>query len=354
MASDPSDTVGVRPAAAAPHHRPDGSFRNPWGLEESRFTGLLKWRWNRLRHPLPRDDGARSLQRGVPSVRVPRAAAHEIAITWVGHSTLLVQLGSVNILTDPVWSDRASPWRSLGPRRLVSPPVSIEALPPLDVVLLSHNHYDHLDAWTVRTLAAAQPRARWVVPLRLARLIRSLGVREVEELDWWDRLRVADATVASTPARHFSARTPFDRNRTLWCGYAVASTAGRFFYAGDTGLHPDFAHIGERLGPFVVSALPIGAYEPRWFMHPVHVNPDEAVTAFRALHAYHGMSPRATMVGMHWGTFRLTDEPILEPPRRTREAWTRAMLPEENLWILAHGETRVLRTRNEDRGSAPR
>jgi N-acyl-phosphatidylethanolamine-hydrolysing phospholipase D len=339
-----SERTTVRSGAAPPHHAPSGAFRNPWSLGESHFTGLLKWRWNRLRHPLPRDEGARALPRVTPSIRAPRAAVDEIAITWVGHSTLLVQLGSVNIITDPVWSERASPWRSLGPRRLVPPGISIDALPPIDVVLLSHNHYDHLDAWTVRTFAAAQPRARWVVPLRLARLVRSLGAQNVDELDWWDELRVGDATVTATPARHFSARTPLDRNRTLWCGYAVASTAGRFFYAGDTGLHPEFARIGERLGPFVVSAVPIGAYEPRWFMHPVHIDPDEAVTAFRALHASHGMSARATMVGMHWGTFRLTDEPILDPPRRTREAWARAMLPPENLWILAHGETRGLRT----------
>jgi N-acyl-phosphatidylethanolamine-hydrolysing phospholipase D len=344
-------SADVRRSVAPPHHAPNGAFRNPWALGESRFTGLLRWRWNRLRHPLPPDDGARSLQRVVPSIRAPRAAADEIAITWVGHSTLLVQLGSVNVLTDPVWGERVSPWRSLGPRRLVPPGIPIDALPPIDIVLLSHNHYDHLDARTVRTLATAQPRARWVVPLRLARLVRSLGARDVEELDWWEQLRTPDATVACTPARHFSARTPFDRNRTLWCGYAVTGTTGSFFYAGDTGLHPEFARIGEQFGPFVVSAMPIGAYEPRWFMHPVHVDPDEAVAAFRALHAHHGMSSRATMVGLHWGTFRLTDEPILEPPRRAREAWQRVTLPEENLWILSHGETRVLRTRTEDQGS---
>ena len=337
-----SEVAEGRPGAAPPHHAPNGAFRNPWPLDESRFAGLLKWRWNRLRHPLPRDDGARLLPRGTPAIHAPRAATNEIAITWVGHSTLLVQLGPVNIITDPVWSERASPWRSLGPRRLMPPGIPIDALPPIDIVLLSHNHYDHLDAPTVRALATAQSRARWVVPLRLGALVRSLGAREVEELDWWDELRVGDATVACTPARHFSARTPLDRNRTLWCGYAVASPVGGFFYAGDTGLHPEFARIGQRFGPFRMSAMPIGAYEPRWFMHPVHMDPDEAVTAFRALHSHHGMSPRATMVGVHWGTFRLTDEPILEPPQRAREAWVRTTLPEENLWILAHGETRRL------------
>jgi N-acyl-phosphatidylethanolamine-hydrolysing phospholipase D len=309
-------------------------------MDEARFTGLLKWRWNRLRHPLPRDDGWRALQRVASAIRVPRAASSEIVVTWVGHSTLLVQLGSVNILTDPVWSERASPWRFLGPRRLVPPAVSIDALPPIDIVLLSHNHYDHLDAPTVRALAKRHTSARWVVPLRLGGLVRKLGAPDTEEVDWWDTVTLGDATVACTPARHFSARTPFDRNRTLWCGYAVMGRGGSFFYAGDTGFHPEFRRIGERLGPFDVSAIPIGAYEPRWFMHPVHANPDEAVEAFRALHAHHGMSPRAVMVGVHWGTFRLTDEPVLEPTQRVRDAWTRAALPKENLWVLAHGETR--------------
>jgi L-ascorbate metabolism protein UlaG (beta-lactamase superfamily) len=276
-------------------------------------------------------------------MRRPRAASDEIVITWVGHSTLLIQLGLVNIITDPVWSDRASPWRFLGPRRLVPPAASIDALPPIDLVLLSHNHYDHLDAWTVRALARMQPGARWVVPLRLAKLVRGLGAREIEEVDWWDTIQFGDATISCTPARHFSARTPFDRNRTLWCGYAVRGPAGSFFYAGDTGFHPEFGRIGERFGPFDVSAIPIGAYEPRWFMHPVHADPDEAVEAFRALHVHHGLSSRAVMLGVHWGTFRLTDEPILEPPRRVRDAWKSAALPEDNLWVLAHGETRALR-----------
>jgi L-ascorbate metabolism protein UlaG (beta-lactamase superfamily) len=221
-------------------------------------------------------------------------------------------------------------------------------LPPIDIVLLSHNHYDHLDAHTVRAMARAHPHARWVVPLRLARLVQALGVRDVIELDWWSEAPVGEATVACTPARHFSARTPLDRNRTLWCGFAVSAPAGQFFYAGDTGSHPEFAEIGRRFGPFDVCALPIGAYEPRWFMRPVHLDPDEAVAAFRALHEHRGMSRDAVFVGVHWGTFRLTDEPILDPPRRAKEAWARAGLAPEKLWIMAHGETRVMRRRSED------
>lgn len=333
----------VRLRVAPSHHTPDGSFRNPWALDEARFGGLLKWRWDRIRHPLPRDNGAHTLRRVLPAIRSPRAGAGEIVVTWVGHSTLLVQLGTLNILTDPIWSDRASPWRAIGPRRLVEPGVAIDALPPIDVVLLSHNHYDHLDAWTVRTLASTHTEARWIVPLRLGKLVSSLGASAVEELDWWEERQLGDATIGCTPARHFSARTPLDRNRTLWCGYTVATGGRRFYYAGDTGVHPEFARIGERFGPFDVSALPIGAYEPRWFMRPVHIDPDEAVTAFRALHAHHGSESDAVMVGLHWGTFRLTDEPVLDPPQRTREAWSRAGLSEEHLWILAHGETRIAR-----------
>jgi N-acyl-phosphatidylethanolamine-hydrolysing phospholipase D len=282
-----------------------------------------------------------------PAIRTPRAAANEIAITWVGHSTLLAQLGGLNVLVDPVWGERASPWRSLGPRRLIPAAVAMTDLPPIDIVLLSHNHYDHLCAHTVRALGRAHAEARWVVPLRLAKLVHSLGARHVTELDWWNETRIGDAIIACTPARHFSARTPFDRNRTLWCGFAVTAPVGRFFYAGDTGIHPEFGEIGRRFGPFDVCALPIGAYEPRWFMHPVHLDPSEAIAAYRAIHAHHAISPHAVFLGVHWGTFRLTDEPILEPPRRAKEVWERERLPPEKLWIMAHGETRVMRVRNE-------
>ncbi|MDQ4080942.1 MAG: MBL fold metallo-hydrolase [Gemmatimonadota bacterium] len=340
MSSAPDAEIPGR--AVPPHHAPNGTFRNPWGLSESRFGGLLKWRWNRLRHPLPPDTGGAALRPHAPSIRTPHAAANEIAITWVGHSTLIVQLGSLNLLVDPVWGERASPWRSIGPRRLVPAAVAMTDMPPIDIVLLSHNHYDHLDAYTVRALAHTHPEAHWAVPLRLATLVHSLGIRHVTELDWWSDARIGDATVACTPARHFSARTPLDRNRTLWCGFAVSGPGGRFFYAGDTGNHPEFAEIGRRYGPFDVCALPIGAYEPRWFMHPVHLDPDDAVAAYRAVHEHHGLCRRAAFVAVHWGTFRLTDEPILEPPRRTKEAWEREGLAPDNLWIMAHGETRVI------------
>lgn len=329
-----------------PHHEPGGRFRNPWpDAAPGNLGGLLKWllvhRPTRGRAPAPHPS---VFPRRAPAYAAPRAGPDELTLTWVGHSTFLVQVGGLNVLTDPMWSERAFALSWLGPRRLVPPAVAFDLLPPLDAVLLSHNHYDHLDAATVRLLVRRHANARWIAPLGLAAFLRSLGVAHVLELDWWEETRLGTVTVGCTPAQHFSARGPGDRNRTLWCGWAVAAPARRVFFAGDTGLHPEFAAIGDRFGPFHAALLPVGAYEPRWFMRPVHMNPEEAVRAFRELHAARPPLPgkAAVMVPMHWGTFRLTDEPMDEPPRRVAEAWRAADLDPAGLWILAHGETRRL------------
>jgi N-acyl-phosphatidylethanolamine-hydrolysing phospholipase D len=193
-------------------------------------------------------------------------------------------------------------------------------------------------------LAARYPDARWLAPLGLGSWLARRRVRRAHELDWWEETRLGDVAVACTPAQHFSARGPTDRNRTLWCGWSIAAPARRVFFAGDSGYHPEFAAIGDRFGPFHATLLPIGAYEPRWFMQPVHMNPEEAVQAFRDVHLSRPPLPgkRAVMVAMHWGTFKLTDEPTDEPPRRVRAAWRQSGLGDEDLWVLAHGETRGL------------
>ena len=298
---------------------------------------VLRWMRERRRHPRPPDRS--TFTRAVPTFPVPRAGADVITATWVGHSTVLLQVGGLNILTDPVWSERASPVWFAGPRRRVPPAVRLDALPPLDVVLLSHDHYDHLDRRTVRALAAAQPAAVWCVPLGVGALVRRFGVRQVSELDWWDETGAAGATVGCTPAQHFSGRGIGDRGDRLWCGWVVIANGRRVFFAGDTALHPEFGRIAERWGPFDLVLLPIGAYEPRWFMRAVHMNPDDAMAAYRAL-AGSGAPP--LMVPIHWGTFKLTDEPMDEPARRFREQWQAAGLAGERLWLLAHGETRAL------------
>ena len=254
---------------------------------------------------------------------------------------MVLQLGPVNVLTDPVWSERASPFQWLGPRRLMPPAVDLDALPPLDAVLLSHNHYDHLDAPTVRRIARAFPETPWLCPLGLGRLLQSFGVQHAIERDWWQSIDVARLSATCAPAQHFSARGFRDRNRTLWCGWAIEADGVRVFFAGDTALHPAFNDIGRRLGPFDLVMLPIGAYEPRWFMRHVHMNPEDAIAAYHAL--TEGATMKPPCMTMHWGTFRLTDEPVEEPPARFAQRWREAGLPDRANWTLAHGETRLLR-----------
>jgi len=322
------------------HHRPGGGFRNPWVADAvPAFGSLLKWLLvHRTTRPLPKDPDPSVFVRARPTFARPRAPASHLTATWVGHSSLLMQLGGLNILTDPMWSGRASPVQFSGPDRWVPPGVAFEDLPPIDVVLQSHNHYDHLDDRTVRQLARLHPQATWVVPLGLASFVRKRGVRgdAVTELDWWQEKDVGSVRVACTPAQHFSGRSFRDRGATLWCGWALAARDGkRVFFAGDTGHHPEFAVIAERYGPFDLALLPIGAYEPRWFMRYLHMNPEEAVAACRALGA-------RAMVPIHWGTFKLADEAMDEPPIRARAAWQAAGLPLEGYRQLAHGETLML------------
>jgi N-acyl-phosphatidylethanolamine-hydrolysing phospholipase D len=226
---------------------------------------------------------------------------------------------------------------------VMDPALAIDALPPLDVVLLSHSHYDHLDRGSVKRLARAHPGATWVVPLRLGAYLRGWGVREIVELDWWQETRVGALRVAATPARHFSARRLRDRNRTLWCGFAVEAAGVRALFAGDTAYHPEFGTVGDRYGPFDLAMIPIGAYDPRWFMHVVHVDPEEAVRMYQELVSSRPDAPPPLMLGIHWGTFRLTTEPMDEPPHRTASRWSEVGLDADRLWIARFGETRRLR-----------
>ena len=328
------------------HHDAAGGFRNPWpGSAPQGLRGVLKWKLvDPWMHPRPRVSASAvpTIAR-VPVVR-PRVPIDQAVLTWVGHATFLIQIGGQNVLTDPMWSERASPVRFAGPRRWVPPGIPFDALPQVDAVLLSHNHYDHLDDRTVRRLAARHPGARWLAPLGVAPFLLERGARDVLELDWWEETRLGPLAIGCTPAQHFSARGFRDRNRTLWCGWSLAAPERQVFFAGDSGYHPDFPAIGDRFGPFHAALLPIGAYEPRWFMRPVHMNPEEAVQAFRDLQRSHPPVPGrpAVMVGMHWGTFKLTDEPMDEPPARARRAWQATGLDPAHLWLLAPGESRAL------------
>jgi N-acyl-phosphatidylethanolamine-hydrolysing phospholipase D len=335
------------------HRRPDGRFHNPWPDSEPQpFAALLKWNAERLRHGRPKDPAPSTFPLRQPTFRSPRAGDGMLTVTWVGHSTVLLQLGGLNVLTDPIWSSRASPLPFAGPRRWVPPGVALEALPPIDAVLLSHNHYDHFDVPTIRALARRHPGAAWCVPLGLSGAVRSRGARDVREFDWWESatlsLPAGVLEVGCTPAQHFSARATWDRNTTLWCGFAIRANGRRVFFAADTGHHPEFARIGERFGPFDVALMPVGAYEPRWFMRVVHMTPEEALCALDELRQGSGAVDVPLLVPIHWGTFKLTDEALDEPPRRTRAEWVRRGWPRERLWQLAHGETRVVGATSEE------
>ena len=261
----------------------------------------------------------------------PKPGPDELAVSFVGHATFLIQVGSTSLLTDPVYSRRASPLSFVGPRRVRAPGVRFEELPPISLVLLSHNHYDHCDLKTLRSLARRFP-LRLVTPLGNGRLVRSAGIRQFEELDWWQRASAAPFPITLTPAQHFSARSLFDRNRALWGGFLIEAGGYRIFFAGDTGYGPHFREIAARLGPIDLALLPIGAYEPRWFMKDIHMNPVEAVQAHLDLAARRS-------VAMHFGTFQLTPEGIEEPARELAKAIRERGLPAEQFRVLEVGES---------------
>jgi N-acyl-phosphatidylethanolamine-hydrolysing phospholipase D len=318
------------------HHRPKGGFENPWpNSKVPGFRDVLRWSWQRRWKSVPPNPPPGTFPIVAPTFG-ERVNVGDLAATWVGHATVLLQVDGLNVLTDPMWSRRASPVRFAGPKRLVPAAVKLEDLPPIDIVLVSHNHYDHLDKRTVKRLSRRHPGAEWIMPLGLAEMVMKWGAKRVRELDWWAELTTRGASFACTPAQHFSARGVGDRGRSLWCGWAIHTARHRLFFAGDTGYHPTFGEIAARYGPFDLLLLPIGAYDPRWFMEPVHMDPDEALAAYRDL------GGRGAVLPVHWGTFRLTDEAMTEPPERFRAAWENARLDSDDLWLLRHGETRVM------------
>ena len=252
-------------------------------------------------------------------------------VTWIGHSTVLVQLDGVNFLTDPTWAGRSGPFAGfVGVRRYTPPAIAFDDLPRIDFVLISHDHYDHLDEPTVRHLAS-KFNPRFVVPLGIKKWLADRGITNAVELNWGESVNIKGLTVVCTPAQHGSGRTLVDQGRRLWASWAVLGSK-RFYFAGDTGYYRHFKEIGEALGPFDLAALPIGSYTPRALAKPVHMSPEEALQAWGDLRA-------AKFLGIHWGTFELAREPYDEPPRRIAEEVGRLHLDSANVWILKPGAT---------------
>ena len=315
------------PALLADSDHFDGErFFNPHAPQGKTLEDVRRWRRTRRKQPWPRhvED---------PAFPPPgRTAPDRIAATFIGHSTFLLQVGGVCVLTDPIWSQRCSPVAFAGPRRVRRPGQSLDALPGVDLLLVTHNHYDHMDLPTLRRV-----RRRWAPPvvtgLDNARHLAKAGIRSAVELDWWQSTELAGARVTYVPAQHFSSRTLRDRNRSLWGGFVVEAGGAVVYFAGDSGYSPHFAEIALRFPRIDLALLPIGAYEPRWFMRQQHVNPEEAVRAHLDLRP--GRS-----LGMHFGTFQLTDEAIDEPVFALRQARAQAGVAEGDFGVLGFGETR--------------
>jgi len=288
-----------------------------------RASGFL---WRRVRASFVPRPGA------APSVPFePEALAWNPSVTWIGHASVYARLDGLSFLVDPIWSQRCSPIPFAGPKRLQPPGVPVASLPALDFVLLSHDHYDHTDLPTLRRLA--RRGARFIVPNGLGELVARAG-GQATELGWWDSAAVGRSRVHCVPARHFSGRGLGDRNRRTWAGFVVEGPTQRFYHAGDTAYFEGFGEIARRLGPPDLAALPIGAYEPRAMMGRVHATPEEAVQAAIDLRA-------GAALGIHFGTFDLSDEPLDEPPRRFLAEAARVGLA-ERAFVLSVGETRRL------------
>ena len=325
-------SVGTEPLPGQPPHHVAGGFRNTnpdfhrpssW----TRWSFMVRRLWTSSTAPRTFD-----APRVVNDGAALRADLINPSITWVGHSTLLVQLNGLNFLTDPNWGARASPVSWAGPRRLSPPGLAFEDLPRIDGVIVSHDHYDHLDLGTVKRLAETH-NPLFLVPLGLKAWFNENGINRVEELDWWQEREYRDVRFVCVPAQHFSQRTLRDGNTRLWASWAVLSRERRLYFGGDTGYFAGFKDAGQRLGPFDMAAIAIGAYLPPEIMKAVHTTPEEAVQAFVDLNA-------RVLLGIHWGTFDLAEEPLDEPPARMLAEVRRRGIDSERGWILKLGETR--------------
>ncbi len=264
----------------------------------------------------------------------PAPTGGQMQATFIGHACYLIRLPGITILTDPVFSERCSPVRFAGPKRARAPGIALDALPAIDLILLSHNHYDHMDIVSLRRLRRRFRNVPIVTGLGNAAYLAGKRIGGASELDWWQSKTVGEAVITATPARHFAARTLRDRNKTLWCGFMLDYRGHKIYFAGDSGYTRFFGEIASRLGAPDLAFLPIGAYEPRWFMGVVHMNPADAVQALQDLGASHAL-------GMHYGTFQLTAEAIDAPPAELAKALAAANIPPERFVAPDTGETKV-------------
>ena len=290
-------------------HFDGNKFYNLNGIEAKGFAEVFKWAMNRDKKEWKEIN---NIKFGDP----PPDKVEDLRVTFINHATVLIQVNGINILTDPVWSERTSPFEWAGPKRMRPPGIQFSQLPPIDVVLISHNHYDHLDLPTIEKLDQYHQPA-FFTPLGIKKLLENKGVSNVAELDWWNEQMVKnEIKIASVPAQHFSGRGMADRDATLWCGYMIMTPSGSIYFAGDTGYGEFFKLIKEKYSPIKLGLLPIGAYQPRWFMSPIHMSPKEAVQVHHEMDI--GIS-----IGIHYGTFPLADDgredPVIDLEKAKKE-----------------------------------
>ncbi|CNE14663.1 MBL fold hydrolase [Yersinia nurmii] len=293
--------------ASKPHHTEFG-FQNLEPVAHH-SRDLKRWREERKRQSLPKPPS-----QGYPAFiaqwcQQADFSGEDDAAWWLGHACVLLRIGGRTVLFDPVLSSRASPLHFYGPHRKTPVPTKVEGLPNIDVIVISHNHYDHLDVRTVTQLLKHSPQVSFVVPLGLKPWLLNHGVKVIHEMDWWESNKIADTEFHCVPARHWSMRTPWDRNHSLWSGWVVKQQGINFYFSGDTGYCKQLVEIGERLGPFNYAALPIGAYAPRWFMQAQHMDPQQSVQL-------HQQFSEPVTIPIHWGVFELADESLDEPPEQ--------------------------------------
>jgi len=344
---------------AKPHHTREGFKNNYIDAVDKPLSGLLKWRWQAWRQdlPPPPKEPTPVVAPDLAAIKAnaTKGAAMAPSITWIGHATMLVQASGLNVLTDPVFSERASPFQFAGPKRAQAPGVALADLPAIDAVVISHNHYDHLDRHAIKALdERAQGKTLFLVPLGIKQWLANIGVHNAVELDWWQSYKVGNVEFHFTPVQHWTARALGDRNQSLWGGWAAFGPDFHWYFSGDTGYSQDFRDTQQHFaaknaagasGPqdgFDLALIAVGAYEPRWFMKEQHVNPAEAVQIHRDLHARRS-------VGVHWGTFNLTDEPLDQPPRDLAEARRAQGVADEDFSVMKIGETRQLPPRATNR-----
>lgn len=302
-------------------------FFNPHTKEKFPYFRLLKWLIKRKEAKWPK------WVKNSNAVKLPSSLKKsQIAVTFINHASFLIQTASLNIIIDPVYSKRVGPYSLIGPKRVRLPGIPFTQLPPINIVFISHNHYDHLDIKALKRIKEKH-NPLFITGLGNKKLLNSHGIKNVIELDWWESYVYEDTEVVFTPAQHFSSRTPFDRNETLWGGIAINTRDKKIYYSGDTGYGPHFKEIYKKFGSFDLAFLPIGSYKPRWFMKMMHINPEEAVEAHLDLQS-------KLTIPVHYGTFPLSDEPFEQPLINLSAAMEKHNV--SSFRVLDFGETLII------------